>query len=266
MTHLYHKITGKGPDLVLLHGWGFNSEVWQVVISLLQSHFRITVLDLPGFGRSSWHVEHYHLEAITEAILPFLPQKAAYLGWSLGGLIATQIALNYPERVELLVNVCSTPCFLQKEDWPGISPAVFQKFIKFAKIKPARLLFDFLKMQFPLDESKTWFFQFLKESLFRFGEPPTTVLINSLICLKDADLRSAVRQLKVPFYYIFGTADVIVPFEITEKITNYIASDKIKSINSGHLPFFNLDPFFFSLLSQCLGLSPLIKKREALAQ
>ncbi|MCP5077676.1 MAG: alpha/beta fold hydrolase, partial [Psychromonas sp.] len=46
------RVVGQGKDLVLLHGWGVNSAVWQPVVELLGKHFRLHLIDLPGFGES----------------------------------------------------------------------------------------------------------------------------------------------------------------------------------------------------------------------
>jgi len=49
---LYSSTTGTGPDLVLLHGWGFNSELFNDLIDRYKNQYRITMIDLPGHGRS----------------------------------------------------------------------------------------------------------------------------------------------------------------------------------------------------------------------
>jgi len=49
---LWHKTIGKGPNLVLLHGWGFSSDIFQKLIEKYKKSYCITVIDLPGHGRS----------------------------------------------------------------------------------------------------------------------------------------------------------------------------------------------------------------------
>ena len=43
---------GQGPDLVLLHGWGMNGAVWHGIAQELAAHYRLHLVDLPGFGNS----------------------------------------------------------------------------------------------------------------------------------------------------------------------------------------------------------------------
>ena len=53
MSALYWQTIGEGDrDLVLLHGWGLNAEVWHCMIERLTPHFRLHLVDLPGYGRS----------------------------------------------------------------------------------------------------------------------------------------------------------------------------------------------------------------------
>ena len=46
------KVAGNGPDLVLLHGWGMNADVWDETAEQLSQQFRVHSVDLPGHGRS----------------------------------------------------------------------------------------------------------------------------------------------------------------------------------------------------------------------
>ena len=48
------------------------------------------------------------LEEMAERVLKQAPEKAIWLGWSLGGLVASQVALTHPERVQTLVTVASS--------------------------------------------------------------------------------------------------------------------------------------------------------------
>jgi len=49
---LWHKTTGNGPNLVILHGWGYSSDILQGLVEKNKANYRITVIDLPGHGRS----------------------------------------------------------------------------------------------------------------------------------------------------------------------------------------------------------------------
>ncbi len=63
MAKLYWQTVGEGKqDLVLLHGWGLNAQVWQTIIPRIASHFRVHLVDLPGYGRSQGSPHEYSID------------------------------------------------------------------------------------------------------------------------------------------------------------------------------------------------------------
>ncbi len=99
MKTLWWQTVGTGNcHLVLLHGWGLNAEVWNCITGELASQFTLHLVDLPGFGRSRGFGA-MSVEEMAQQVLDAAPQHAIWLGWSLGGLVASQIALTHPERV-----------------------------------------------------------------------------------------------------------------------------------------------------------------------
>ncbi|SUB14653.1 Pimelyl-[acyl-carrier protein] methyl ester esterase [Pantoea agglomerans] len=147
MTSLYWHTCGEGKrDLVLLHGWGLNAEVWQSIIPRLSAHYRLHLVDLPGYGRSQ-HFGALTLEQMAAQLLPALPPQAIVVGWSLGGLVATQLALSAPEKLAALITVASSPCFTATESWPGIKPETLQNFQQMLSNDFQRTVERFLALQ-----------------------------------------------------------------------------------------------------------------------
>ena len=73
---------GEAVELVLLHGWASDSRIWQPLLPHLRQHFHLTLIDLPGFGRSA-EAPLGSAANLIEALLPVLPEKALYMGLSL---------------------------------------------------------------------------------------------------------------------------------------------------------------------------------------
>ena len=89
---------GQGIPLVLIHGWGLNSAVFQPCIEQLQDHFEVISVDLPGFATNkAYQLSEYSLIELADIIEKAVAKPAVYLGWSLGGLVASQIAIQHPE-------------------------------------------------------------------------------------------------------------------------------------------------------------------------
>ena len=136
------------PDIVLLHGWGFNRLIWQDFLPLLEPYYTVHCLDLPGFGKNTTIPNPYDLTALMDNIVAQAPEKAIYVGWSLGGLVALMIAIHHAHRITRLVNIASSPCFLQQEQWPGIKIEVLEKFSAELNLDYVKTIKRFLLLQF----------------------------------------------------------------------------------------------------------------------
>lgn len=105
-TKLHDSVLGDGPDVVLLHGlFGMGGNLGSLARSL-QDSYRVHSVDLPNHGRSAWQ-DDAGLEAMAEAVADWMDDRhlasAAFVGHSLGGKVAMQMALSQPARVDSLV-------------------------------------------------------------------------------------------------------------------------------------------------------------------
>ena len=102
---------GEGPPLMLLHGAGDNALDWQWVLPDLGATHRVYAPDLPGSPNSARPAADYSPAFFTRFVAEFLDtlgiERAAFIGNSLGGLIALRLALSEPKRVKALILVDS---------------------------------------------------------------------------------------------------------------------------------------------------------------
>ena len=151
MSDLYLETRGRGPDLVLLHGWGLNLRVWDGLTRELAKSFRVIAVDLPGHGRSPWNSKaRTPAEQAWQvhATLASRSDRYSLLGWSMGGQIAIDLAAAMPGSVERLVLVATTPRFAASEDWPhGMPPATLEKLATQLRTNYKRTVSEFLELQ-----------------------------------------------------------------------------------------------------------------------
>ncbi|STI79471.1 carboxylesterase (biotin synthesis protein BioH) [Escherichia coli] len=184
MNNIWWQTKGQGNvHLVLLHGWGLNAEVWRCIDEELSSHFTLHLVDLPGFGRSRGFGA-LSLADMAEAVLQQAPDKAIWLGWSLGGLVASQIVLTHPERVQALVTVASSPCFSARDEWPGIKPDVLAGFQQQLSDDFQRTVERFLALQTMGTETARQDARALKKTVLALPMPEVDVLNGGLEILK----------------------------------------------------------------------------------
>jgi len=247
MTALYWHTCGEGNrDFVLLHGWGLNADIWHCIINRLAPHFRLHLVDLPGYGRSSGYGD-MSLSEMATVVLNQAPEKALWLGWSMGGLVASQIALNQPEQVIGLITVSSSPCFSAQGDWPGIKPEILAGFKQQLHDNFPRTIERFLSLQTLGIASARKDTQFLK-SLVSYQQS-AEVLIRGLEIVQTTDLRSALAHCSVPFLRIYGDRDELVPPRVAPLLDGAWPTTQSAIIgNAAHVPFMSHPDDFLALI------------------
>lgn len=103
---------GKGKDIILLHGWGQNIEMMRPIGDAFCNHYRITILDFPGFGESkepptAWTIDDY-AKVIEQMVEALNINKPIIIGHSFGGRVAIRYAAYH--LIEKLV-LFASPCF-----------------------------------------------------------------------------------------------------------------------------------------------------------
>lgn len=249
MNDIWWQTRGEGNcHLVLLHGWGLNAEVWHCISEELSSHFTLHLVDLPGFGRSQGFGA-MTLEEMAERVLELAPESAIWLGWSLGGLVASQVALTHPERVQALVTVASSPCFSARENWPGIKPEVLAGFQQQLSEDFQRTVERFLALQTMGTETARQDARALKKTVLALPMPPVDVLNGGLEILKTVDLRESLTSLTVPFLRLYGYLDGLVPRKVVPLLDAlWPASESLIFARAAHAPFISYPDEFCQTL------------------
>ncbi|WP_210367111.1 alpha/beta hydrolase [Bacillus sp. REN3] len=101
---LYYEVNGNGHPVVLLHSGGIDLRDWTFLAPLLARHYKVVTFDGRGIGKSPSPLKHANYVEDLLLLLDHLElDKATLIGHSIGGQIATEFALNYPERVDDLI-------------------------------------------------------------------------------------------------------------------------------------------------------------------
>jgi pimeloyl-ACP methyl ester carboxylesterase len=110
---LYGHIGRRAPWLVLIQGLGFDRSGWAPVISPLRRRFRLVLIDNRGSGRSTTPDRKFTVADMAADVAAVLDgsriARAHVLGASLGGMVAQELAIGHPQRVDRLVLACTTP-------------------------------------------------------------------------------------------------------------------------------------------------------------
>ncbi|MDA3915139.1 pimeloyl-ACP methyl ester esterase BioH [Oleiagrimonas sp.] len=212
MSDLYIKTRGHGDThLVLLHGWAMHGAIFEPLCQQLEARCTLHVVDLPGHGHSRDCAVPLEASACARAIVDATP-PAAWLGWSMGGLIALTAALDYPDRITGLAMVSSSPCFVRGPDWPhGVEKDVFEQFGTDLDVDYRKTLDRFLALEAMGSSHARDEIRHLRKDVFSFGEPDKRVLKQGLELLDHTDLRPRMPDLTQPSVWIAGGRDRLVP-------------------------------------------------------
>lgn len=254
MTTLYWQtIAQNKPDLVLLHGWGLNAQVWHSIEMRLGSQFQLHFVDLPGYGRSQGF-SAMSLQQMADIVWQQMPKNAILLGWSLGGLVASKIAIDHPQDVKALISVASSPCFSANEEWPGIKPSVLQGFEYQLAQDFQRTVERFLALQTLGTDSARQDTRLLKSVVLEQPMPTVEVLNGGLEILRTEDLRQPLMCSKVPMLRIYGYLDGLVPRKTAQLLDEQMPESKsVIMRNAAHAPFISHPDQFCQIIEEFIA-------------
>jgi pimeloyl-ACP methyl ester carboxylesterase len=124
-TRLYYEVTGKGEALILIHGFTLDTRLWDYQFQEFSKHYKVIRYDIRGYGKSSNPSEgkQYANYEDLKQLLDYLNIETAHvLGLSLGGSIAINFTLEYPQMVSSLILVGTILDGFSKNAWRGFNP------------------------------------------------------------------------------------------------------------------------------------------------
>jgi pimeloyl-ACP methyl ester carboxylesterase len=136
----YYEIHGEGTPLVLIPGMGMCHKLWMAQIEPFSQRFKVITYDVRGHGESGSSNEKYSIKLFAGDLQALLAElhvtKAHVCGLSMGGLIAQQFAIDYPDMVDKLIIVGSFSHL-------GLKEKILAAYLKAVH----RVLFMFMSME-----------------------------------------------------------------------------------------------------------------------
>jgi pimeloyl-ACP methyl ester carboxylesterase len=137
---------GSGESLLLIHGLGYARWGWEPVLPGLAKEFDVILFDNRGIGESDAPPGPYTVAEMAADAIQVLDEagleRAHVVGTSLGGMVAQELALGYPDRVDRLVLACTTPGGPRSHPMPQVTVALMAEA---ATLEPAVALRRFVE-------------------------------------------------------------------------------------------------------------------------
>jgi pimeloyl-[acyl-carrier protein] methyl ester esterase len=232
--------------LAFLHGWAQSQQIWfQQRADFADALF----LNLPGHGGAADAPGDHWAQQLADK----LPDEPCLLvGWSLGGILALQIARLFPHRIAALALVSTTPCFRIRPDWPsGCDDQLFAAFEEAVTSGSARLLNRFFTLMLHGDAlSRSDYNALARAAVDRAHPPSSQGLRCGLELLGALDLRHAIAGLAAPTLLLHGEQDAVVSIQSARWLAERMGESRLKLFpDCGHAPFLTHPAAFNTALS-----------------
>jgi pimeloyl-ACP methyl ester carboxylesterase len=254
-VQIAYEVAGDGPPLILLMGLGYDRHGWGVVPRLLAVDFQVAWYDNRGIGESDVPTGPYSAALMAEDALAVMDaagfERAHVLGTSLGGMVAQELVLAHPERVEKLVLACTTPGGPDQVPMPQRSVEAIARF----PLLPAEEGYRLVVENALSDESVASRPELVEELVaYRLShQPPMDGWLAQAAAGMTFDSGGRLGQIAAPTLVQHGTGDHVVDYRNSQLIADAIPGARIEIFEGlGHLYFWEEPERFVSSVREFL--------------
>jgi pimeloyl-ACP methyl ester carboxylesterase len=254
--------SGDGPAVVLVHGLGGQWQNWLENIPRVARERRVVALDLPGFGLSEMPSERISISGYgrcVDALVEHLGlQRVDVVGNSMGGFVASEVAIQFPERVERLAlvsaagissaNASRAPVLTAGRIATAVTAYTAARHQAIARRPVTRHFALVFVARHPskLRSDLVW------EGLMKGTDKPG--FDDALRACLEYDFRDRLPEIRSPTLIVWGQNDSIIPARDAEEFERMIDdSRKVVLEDTGHIPMLERPAAFNDLLLEFLG-------------
>lgn len=223
------------PPIVLLHGWGIDSRVWQSLIPTLQYSTHVCTIDISYTEDSIDHLCAAIAEEISEPVI--------LVGWSLGGMLATEVSARYPDKVFALVTLASNVQFVANNQWPyAMSANTYYPFYNDVESNHEKTIKHFMNLVALGDEHAKLQRKYLHVLLDdqsaeeKNNSVDKEFWLNGLKLLNSLNTQQVIKNITCPALHIYGDKDNVVPVDVAKNIQELNTTHQVATLSgAGHL-------------------------------
>lgn len=221
--NIYYQRTGRGKNLIMLHGWGQDVSTFWPTLDNLKNNFTLWLIDLPGFGRSDLPKKTYDTKDYAQIISEFIKEnkikKPVILGHSFGGKVAIKLASLYPNLISKLILVGPS----------GIKPDLSFKNLFIYPL--AKIIHYLIPDIFNIKSIvRRKFYSKIESDYANAG-----LMRDTLLKTLKEDLTSNLAKIETETLLIWGERDRAVPLKYGNRMYQLIKNSKLVILeNEGH--------------------------------
>jgi pimeloyl-ACP methyl ester carboxylesterase len=239
-VNLYYEVSGSGAPVILIPGFGAGMWIWFKQVPAFSESYQTIVFDNRGVGKSDKPLAPYAIAQMADDVAGLLTalgvKRAHILGASMGGFIAQELALRYPQLIRSLVLCCTS---FGGPNHVAPAPETLAAFGSFTGLN----LESRIRQNFHLAFSAAYERQYPEEVeaivQMRINNPvPEHAYLNQLQAAMGFNTEARVAQITAPTLIITGDHDLMVPPQNSHNLAAKISQAKLAIIaGAGHSLF-----------------------------
>lgn len=234
---MYYEEAGSGDPLILMMGLGADLQAWALQVPELSKHFRVITVDNRGAGRSSAPDRIYSIAGMAEDVRELMDQleieKAHVLGFSMGGMIAQELALAHPNRVDKLIllgTAARVDGYTQAvvRSWTDITRSSMSR----EQVVRARAPFLYSAALF---DDNARYEQAIQNSLANPYAQQDHAFLRQAQALLQFDATERVKNVKQQALVVVGEEDILVPPRNSQQLVELLPNATLVQLPGGHV-------------------------------
>ncbi|MDJ0799178.1 MAG: alpha/beta hydrolase [Calothrix sp. MO_167.B12] len=233
---LFYNITGTGEPLLLLAGFACDNYYWSLMMPHLTKKYQVIRVDNRGVGQSSAPAQPYSIKQMAEDVAVLLEylqiSSVTVIGHSMGGQIAQELGLNYPEKVQNLILLSSwaqanSIFYTIIETWGELPQTLdWQQYQKV--ILPWIFTHNFLSTPQAIA-------QFVKMAINYPFRPTPQGLYHQSRAILNSDTSARISEISCPTLVMVGKQDILTPVAFSQQLAQLIPhAELVLMENCGH--------------------------------
>lgn len=232
---IYWEEHGQGEPLILIMGLASTIDMWHRTRPLLAEHYRIILIENRGVGRSDVPPPPYTIATMASDVAAVMDaaaiDRARVFGISMGGMIAQEFALNYPERVQSMVLGCTN---FGGKNLKTATPKVLDILKARGSMSPEEAARAMAPHTYDANTPRERVEEDLQIRLRWFPTPEG--YLGQLGAILSWESRPRLEQIRVPTLVIHGETDELVPPENGRMIADLIPNARLTILpNTSHI-------------------------------
>lgn len=227
-VELFHRVSGSGAPVVLVHAIGCDHTMWDSLAGALSPSYRVIRVDVRGHGQSPVTPRPYTLELLADDIAALLDgmgiARAHFVGLSLGGMIGQAFALRHAAKLDRLVIANST------SGYGPDGPANWRARIKAVEDGGLEAIRDMVAARYFSDAFRAAHPAAVTEVMRKFVRTPREGYLACCDAIAQLDYTGELGRIQAPTLVIAGALDAGTPPAMSEMLARGIPGAKLEVI------------------------------------